>query len=145
MMRVVWRGKEHEWRTNVRRKYHFVFHGQLLLLVQSFVYFFARLPVGVRFGRTEMQRLLVACVEKGVAPNYLYPTIRLTLNYPHSICWWLVAGMTVMDYGYAHTRAQQGLVALLIDSPYTISGGGCLLNPTAKVRPNDNCNTPFSM
>ena len=81
--------------------------GQLLLLVQSFCYYFARLPVGARVVRERMRRNLVSASSTG-SPNYLYPTIRIQLHYPHVLCWWLVSGMTVLNHGYAHTRMATG-------------------------------------
>lgn len=119
-------------------------HGLLLLLTQSFNNYFINLPVGVRTVKGTQSRTLVASSGGGKkSPNYAYPFISIRYKVHHTICWWLVTGLTVQDFAFAHTRQTKAQDAM-VDCPYCLSGGGSFANPTATITVNTVCNTPHT-
>jgi hypothetical protein len=141
MLRVVKRGQEADLDADAA-PHHFLFHGELVLLVQSFPLYFARLPVG---GRNVGTGHALQCVNPK-SPNVAYPVVPVSLHYQHRICFWIIAGLTARDHLYAHTRQATGKNAgptgLYVDSPYCIGGGGSIRAPYSSVTSNHNRNTP---
>jgi len=141
MMRVVMRSKLVDWKA-AAPNFDILMHTQLAFIAQCFVSFCATMPIGARSNGS------LVFTGKDVSPNYLYPTVNITLDYDHSICFWLVVGLLVLDSMYAHTRMSLRLAAvptaLFVDSPICIGGGGSLGNPSGTVTPNPNCNTPIN-
>ena len=119
MLRVVKRGLEAELGA-VAPPHHFLFHGELVLLVQSFPVYFARLPVGGRADGTGHVLKFVTPKSPGVA----YPVVSKHLHYYHRMCFWIIAGLTARDHLFAHKRQatgkNAGTTGLFVDSPICI-------------------------
>ena len=136
MMRVVQRSKLVNWQAAAPH-FHIVMHTQLAFLAQCFPSYMASLPIGARAnGR-------LVFTGKEVSPNYVYPTVHLSLDYNHEICFWLIVGLLVLDSMYAHTR--MACNSLLVDAPICIGGGGSMGNPSGRVTVNPNCNTVITV
>ena len=141
MLNVVKRGKETEM-GDVAPPHHFLFHAELVLLVQCFSSYFAHLPVGGRACRTGH---VLQCAS-AKSPGVEYPIINQFLDYQHRICFWIIAGLTARDRWYAHTRIATGKNAgptgHFVDAPVQIGGGGSKDGPHARLSSNPNRNTP---
>jgi hypothetical protein len=141
MLNVVKRGQETEM-GDVAPPHHFLFHAELVLLVQCFSSYFAHLPVGGRACRTGH---VLQCAS-AKSPGVEYPIINQFLDYQHRICFWIIAGLTARDRWYAHTRIATGKNAgptgHFVDAPVQIGGGGSKDGPHARLSSNTNRNTP---
>ncbi len=141
MLNVVKRGQENEMGDDAP-PHHFLFHAELVLIIQCFSLYFKNLPVGGRFSNTG--HTLQCATPK--SPGCAYPVITQQLNYQHRICFLIIAGLTARDRLYAHTRIASGIDAgptgRIVDAPAQIGGGGTEAAPYARVSLNPNRNTP---
>ncbi len=143
MLQVVHRSSV--WDLTLTVPHSFVFHGELVLLAQSFPVYFACLPVGVR--RRTKRYKLQKFSQKSLGVAYLCLTKKLAER-THSLCLFIIAGLACRDRLYAHTREATGIAggptAHMVDCPCCIGGGGSKALPYATLSSNPNCNTPYS-